>query len=80
MAVSLKHTHTHTHTQSMSYHGADHAADVDGVTASRDIVSRVLQVFVVLVQYLKANLHHVVLKLDRETDRKGDASYTGFTI
>lgn len=61
-----------TNTQSMSYHGADHTADVDGVTASRDVVSRVTQVFVVLVQYCRANLHHILLKLYRKTDRKGE--------
>lgn len=56
-------------TQSRSYHGADHAADVDGVTASRNVISRVLHVFVVEVQYLHTNVHHAVLKLGRKQEK-----------
>ena len=56
---------------SASYHGADHAADVDGVAASGNIVRRVLQVLVVDVQDLHANLHHVVLKLDGSRQELG---------
>ena len=50
--------------RSISYHGADHAADVDGVTASGDIASRVFTMFEVKVQNPQTNVHHVVLKLE----------------
>lgn len=59
----------------MSYHGADHAADVDGVTASRDVVSRVLQVFGVEVQYLHTDIHHGTIELGRRQE-KLRCSYT----
>lgn len=51
-------------TTGWSYHGADHSAHVDGVRASCDVSGRVLCVFVVEVQYLHANGHHIVLKLE----------------
>ena len=47
----------------VSYHGADHAADVDGVAASRDVIGWVPQVFGVDVQYLHADVHYVLIKL-----------------
>ena len=52
----------------LPYHGADHTADVDAVTASRNIISWVSTVFEVTVQYFKANFHHVVLKLGRQRE------------
>lgn len=61
----------------MSYHGADHAADVDGVTASRNVISRVLQVLAVEVQYLHTNVHHGLLELVRKQE-KSSCSYMLF--
>ncbi len=59
----------------MSYHGADDAANVDGVTASSDISSWVFQVFVGQVQHLHADGHHGVLKLHRDRRRGANVSF-----
>ena len=61
----------------LSYHGADHTADVDGVTASRHIVSWVSKVFAVKVQNFQTNFHHVILKLERQSEGREFTPHEG---
>ena len=47
----------------LSYHGADHPADVDGVAAGGVVLRSVPQTLGIDIQQLQTDLHHVFLKL-----------------
>lgn len=52
--------------ETVTHHGCDDTADVDGVTASGNVVSWVPLVFDVVVEYFHANLHHILFKLENK--------------